>query len=101
MGLPEGVRTRFSCSALIKAATRGLTQPNGSASPPGFDAGADLVTAYKLYYRRLFRFMEGRPYGLVDVRAGRYENLTVVHERLKGPFAPKNTKEHPGQWPRC
>jgi hypothetical protein len=55
-----------------------------------------LRDAYELYYQRLFAYFRGRDYAHVDVRAGIYRRVhELIHPRLKTPFPPVNTHDHP------
>lgn len=92
-GLADGVRKTFVFNATALAAGRGAWIPKG--------AERELLAAYRLYYERLFKYLESRSYAMVDVRADRYVNLSSIHPALRGPFRPRNTRKSRGQWPRC
>lgn len=93
MGLAHGVRKSFVFNATARATKEGNLIPE--------EADLELLAAYRLYYKRLFAYFKGRPYALVDVREGKYVNLSHIHPALRGPFEAKNTRDHPGQWPKC
>merc|ERR1712113_1171511 len=93
MGLADGVQKSFVYNATATATNKGNFIPEGAL--------LELLAAYRLYYDRLFTYFQGRPYVLVDVREGKYVNLSHIHPAFRGPFKAKNTRDHPGQWPRC
>ena len=90
--LPRSIR----CIPVKDNTTRAGT--HGSLSADELPA---LLRYYRTYYEGLFQYLRGRRYALVDVRAGRYDNLSFINDRLKGPFPAKNTRANPGQWVGC
>ena len=60
-----------------------------------------LLQRYERYYKTLFRYFQGRPYALVDVRSHRYVNLNYIHPNLTAPFPAYNARGAPGNWPKC
>lgn len=71
------------------------------ASPLGFFLSNDtstLLEAYHLYYARLFTYMRGRDYALVDVRATQYHRVHMIDPRIATPFDVKNKMVNPNHY---